>query len=421
MSLTGMPLVVSAVVCTVAVLAGTVLLWNRWGGWRLLTRPVGVLLTEALVLVSVGLVVNRSEQFYPTWQSLFQAGYTGGTSYAAAPGGLDAWLAAQPGADSGQALAFTWRQAGWPGWGLSAPPTVVVPGGYLRHKGLRYPVIVVLVGATVAGTPGADKAGAAVVVYVHPVAAAKAAVLATDLAGAVSGALRVTAYRWAVVADPALAAFSADVVTALPTRYSTLADLCTAAVPAGAAAPATTAGVKPVSKLASVSAKKPATPAKTAATRKPATPAKTAATKKPAAPAKKPSAPANKPAAPAKKPATPAKKSACTVRALPAGVVWSPVAAGAGGVAGLPEAVAWVAKELPPPLAASTPPPAYLPPARRHPHPGSSDASWPPSADALSGDPKATAHKPVLPKPATAKVGAALTGVTNARSSHVAG
>src|SRR4051812_14507996 len=92
MSLTGVPLFVCAVLATAATLAATILVWNRWQRLRFVLRPVGVLLTEALLVVSAGLMVNRSQQFYPDWAALMQSSNSTGTTYAVHPGGLDGWL-----------------------------------------------------------------------------------------------------------------------------------------------------------------------------------------------------------------------------------------------------------------------------------------------------------------------------------------
>src|SRR5689334_24221273 len=95
MSLTGLPLIVLAVCCTAVVVAATVWSWGRWRPVRFVLRPAGVLLSEALLLVTIGLVVNRSEQFYPSWAALFAPASTGVTSYKTVAGTLDQMLTAQ--------------------------------------------------------------------------------------------------------------------------------------------------------------------------------------------------------------------------------------------------------------------------------------------------------------------------------------
>lgn len=65
MSPTGAPVIISVVLGVVVALTVTVVTWNRGGRLRLVPRSAGVLLTEALLLFSVGLIVNRSQQCSP--------------------------------------------------------------------------------------------------------------------------------------------------------------------------------------------------------------------------------------------------------------------------------------------------------------------------------------------------------------------
>ena len=160
MSLTGVPLFVCAVLATAAALAATVLVWNRWGRLRFVLRPFGVLLTEALLVVSVGLVVNRSQQFYPDWAALMQSSNTTGTTYAVHAGGLDAWLRDQSGDAADQGSAFPWQPAGWADWHLAGAPLVFTPAGYLKHTGWRYPTLLVLDDGKTGWTTASETAAA---------------------------------------------------------------------------------------------------------------------------------------------------------------------------------------------------------------------------------------------------------------------
>lgn len=126
MSLTGIPLIAGTALVTAAALAATVLGWDRWRP-RFLLRSLGVLLTEALLVLSAGLVVNRSQEFYPTWAALLQSSAATATTYAVRAGGLDGSLHDNDGD------AFPWQPTGLTGWRLAGAPMVVTPAGYLTH------------------------------------------------------------------------------------------------------------------------------------------------------------------------------------------------------------------------------------------------------------------------------------------------
>src|SRR5690242_13117471 len=139
MMLTGVPLIAVAVLVTTAAGAVTVLLWSRFGRWRLLSRTVGILLTEALVVATIGLVVNRVDMFYPSWAAL--EGRTGTTAVAATrrAGRLD-------GVVRGTAAGTVpWRPADATAWRFAGIPRVVFPAGYRRRSSVAYPTVVSLV------------------------------------------------------------------------------------------------------------------------------------------------------------------------------------------------------------------------------------------------------------------------------------
>jgi lysyl-tRNA synthetase class 2 len=149
-SLTGVPLIVVAVLVTAVTVAATWRLWSRYGRWRLVCRVMGILLVETLSVFTVGLVVNRVEQFYPSWEAL--AGDTGTAVVTAArhAGRIDGLVHGR-GAD-----ALPWRPAGVSAWRLAATPMMVVPAGYLGRRSVTFPAVLSLVDA------GPDSAAAIV-------------------------------------------------------------------------------------------------------------------------------------------------------------------------------------------------------------------------------------------------------------------
>lgn len=366
MPLTSVPLIVLAFLGTAAVVAGTVWVWRRSWRLRFLPRTVGLLLIEASLLISVGLVVNREEGFYPTWDSLVatDSGEAAAPTYHTVAGSLDQQLAALPDARSGNPQALPWQPEGWSRWRLAAAPTLVVPAGYLQHPQWHYSVILVLADAA-PGWPAAGQDAAAlrlaayanhdVVAFLTTTPGTTVQALTTEVPDRLSRDLRVTGHRWAVVTSSADAPLVRQVVVAAPAQYPAVAT-----VPSSRpAAAATQRAAPPASKKVS-SAR-----TKTAASR----------------PAAKP-----KPAA---------------ARGTPAGVVLRQAAAVVGGgsvgdlsvpagiatfisrsntvVTALAAAVGWAATQTPPPLAASSPPIRYLPVPRPHPS-SSSEPGVVPSA-----------------------------------------
>jgi hypothetical protein len=175
-----------------------------------------------MVLLSVGLVVNRSEQFYPTWTALLHPPSVIGTTYAVEPGHLDRSLQARGGAP------FGWRPTGWTGWHLAGAPTVVTPAAYLSHPAWRYSVLLVLDNGsgrwtTATEAAAARAAGATITVFARTTPATTARTLATALPAALSRDLRATERRWALVASAADARLARQTVVAAPARFPAIA------------------------------------------------------------------------------------------------------------------------------------------------------------------------------------------------------
>ncbi|MFI7602288.1 hypothetical protein [Actinoplanes sp. NPDC049681] len=227
MSPTGAPLMILVVLGTVLALAATVVTWNRGGRLRLLRRTTAVLLTEALLLFSVGLVVNRSQGFYAAWSDLSRSTATDRAAPTAVPGDLDRWLRTDAGKHPDASLPIVWQPRGWTGWRLATAPVVVIPPGYLRHPRWRYPALVVIDG-TADWTPAAEVAaarkaaagaGPAVVLFARTTPATRDEVVAVTLPAALTRDLRVTGRHWALVASASDAALAERTITAAPARY----------------------------------------------------------------------------------------------------------------------------------------------------------------------------------------------------------
>jgi hypothetical protein len=334
--LTSVRLIVLAVVLTAGALAATILLWRR--GY--LVRPAGVLITEVLLTLSVGLVVNRSQLFYPSWAALFAGSDPGPPIYHTSAGRLDGWLAAQP--TAGQVESFPWRPSGWTSWHLAGAPTVTVPADYLVHPQWRYSAVVVL------GERAPALTGPTVLVSVPTTAATAASALATTMPAELGRDLRVTGHRWALVTAAADNALARSMATLARGRFPAVAFVGTAAPvhPLVVHPPVVKPPVvKPAATKPSVS--KPAV-VKPAATKPSATqphPRHWVGSSK-AGGYDKTRSPVHHPAG------------------LPSGVqtAYFP------GARETPEALAWAAAETPLPLAASAAEPTYLPPAPKRPH-----------------------------------------------------
>ena len=242
MSLTGVPLIVVAILVTAAAGAATVLLWYWFGRWRLLGRTAGILLTETLVVITTGLVVNRADLFYPSWAAL--KGRTG-TTVVTAPrkaGRLDRLVL------GATAATVPWRPADAAAWQLAGSPRVVFPTGYRLKRSVAYPAVVSLVdnpAEAAAVVQVARRVGAVGVVAV-PTRGTTAAAL-TTLPAELAADVRVNTRGWAVTATAGQAALAARLfrfgqpygalavigATALPPGYRLGVDVSLAAVRPG--------------------------------------------------------------------------------------------------------------------------------------------------------------------------------------------
>ncbi|MEV8509759.1 hypothetical protein AB0368_33715 [Actinoplanes sp. NPDC051475] len=242
MSLTGIPVLVVTACVTGVVAAATVLRWRRPGRATPVLRVLGLLLTEMLTLVSVGLVVNRTQQFYPTWQALFHRGSPADPPVRYTAGTLDGWLGDRFAGRENLPSTFVWRPQGWTHWSLDGAPTVTVPAGYLRHPEWRYPVVLVICRAQDGWSARVrPPAAPAVLIWARTAASTPSTTLTTTLPSALAVQLRVTGHSWALVTSTGDASLGEDVARRQPGRYAALAVVTvgrhvpTARLPAGVA------------------------------------------------------------------------------------------------------------------------------------------------------------------------------------------
>ncbi len=243
MPLTGRLLIALMICGTVIVLAATVWSWSRTGWMRFVVRPTGVLLTESLLLVSVGLIVNRQQGFYPSWPALFETTNTGQQSYQTNPGSLDGALATRAAGHESVPQLLPWQPSGWTDWRLASAPTLVIPTGYSEHPQWRYSVVLVIAKSD-AGWPAAwqqaagpaDAAGASrdVVILVTPTPATVLPDLLTGLTNGLHHDLRVTDHRWAIVTSQPEAEKVHAAALPIPGLFPALATVQTGTSPAPA-------------------------------------------------------------------------------------------------------------------------------------------------------------------------------------------
>lgn len=223
MSLTGPAIIVLAAALTVLAAVVTARRWGRGGRRRLPARAAGLLATEALLALTIGLIANRSERFYPSWQTLAGDGPAPATQAPAPVGRLDGTLT------PGTALAWSPPEAAR--WRLDGPPTLVTPAGYRLAGDAAFPVVVLLTSAERAAAARAQASAATDVLTVVavPTPDTTAAALAT-LPARLARDARAADTGWAIVADPAHTALARQWRDLLPARFRTVAGSLAAAV-----------------------------------------------------------------------------------------------------------------------------------------------------------------------------------------------
>jgi hypothetical protein len=160
-SLTGLPLILLTGFLALGAGVATARAWRLPGRTRIPLRIAGLVAIEVLLVADIGLVVNRQECFYPSWQAL-----AGSANVVAAPsasaGRLDGRL------DAGGTT--TWSPPGAAAWHLAAAPLLVTVPEYGEHVDRAFPVVVAL--TTAAGLPEtrrrAASAGGLLTVILQP-------------------------------------------------------------------------------------------------------------------------------------------------------------------------------------------------------------------------------------------------------------
>jgi len=224
MGLTSGTLLATAGIVCAAGLTALVLLWRRWGGRLVVLRAVGILACELLIVVTVGLAINRWGQFYPTWSSLRDNPSSATEPVVQRPDpGLTA--AAPHGAEVGYLLS-------WPATptGLTGPPLVWLPPAYFRDPTDALPVVVVVAGPADGAwsgndVPVGDRPAGGCVVFARVSAQPVSGLL--TLAAELVRDLHVTTHGWGVVGIGTAAPTAHRLATADPVRFGAVAEVAT--------------------------------------------------------------------------------------------------------------------------------------------------------------------------------------------------
>jgi hypothetical protein len=168
-SLTGIPLLVLTVIGTVAAVVLLVFVWRRPGLRWLPARALSIVLCEALVLVSIGLVANTQLDLYPSWTALLGGIHAKGQVVVDPSSALSKWLQGRQAEGAKDGIVFNWHPAGEAKWHLASQPIAYVPPAYFRDPNTLLPVIVAIApaGATAAQAAWDDK-GVAPLVQAPP-------------------------------------------------------------------------------------------------------------------------------------------------------------------------------------------------------------------------------------------------------------
>nr|MBA3490417.1 hypothetical protein [Longispora sp. (in: high G+C Gram-positive bacteria)] len=207
MPLTEPSTVIGAVTLAVTMISGTVLMWRRWPRrGRLALRTVTLLLSQIMVLLVSGLLVNCAQELYPTLETLIDPPTTTWSPpEATGAGNLDQWLAARSEHGARTGLTFAWQPTGDTRWPLAESPTVRLPPQYFEHTGSRFPVVIAITepkDIALADLRRADRnSEPAVIVLVRPTNTTvdTMTLLGADLPQKLERDLRIFSDRWGTV------------------------------------------------------------------------------------------------------------------------------------------------------------------------------------------------------------------------------
>jgi hypothetical protein len=233
MGLTSGSTLATAGVVAAAGLTALILLWRRWGGRLVVLRAVGILGCELLIVVTVGLAVNRWGQFYPTWSSL-RDNPSGATEPVV--GQPDPGLTAAA-SDGGQ-IGYLLR---WPTTptGMAGPPLIWLPPAYFRDATDALPAVMVVADAAAGPTdgawpgndiPDADRPPGACVIFAriaHLNATAQPPAGLSTLATTLIHDLHVAPHGWAVVGVGAASTTANHLASGDPAHFSPVIDVMT--------------------------------------------------------------------------------------------------------------------------------------------------------------------------------------------------
>jgi hypothetical protein len=177
-SLTGAPLLALTIIGAVAAAVGMVFVWRRPGLRWVPARALSIVLCEALVLMSVGLVANTQLDLYPSWTALLGGIHEKGQVVDDPSSALGKWLQGRQAEGAKDGIVFNWHPAGAAQWHLASQPIAYVPPAYFRDPNALLPVIVAIAppGATAAQAAWDDK-GVAKLVQAPPPDQRKAIIL----------------------------------------------------------------------------------------------------------------------------------------------------------------------------------------------------------------------------------------------------